>query len=340
LGLTQDVKALLIYRPRLRAARAAAAQVDAELLWQEWQVAGQARQLAVELIAREAERPLLAEAAALLERRDRVTRAALGAGHVTLASAAPAALGYQQARANLQALDQAQLQGRHQLDALLGLGPEVPIPLAESAALAPLDIAAVRAMLPDLAARRPDLLALRFGYRSQDETLRAAILSQFPDLVLGGAGTSDNSAAVAAGPSVTLALPVFDRNQGNIAIARATRAQLRAEYAARLAATAGEAGALLGEIEQLRAQLAVVEADLPQARLAASRASDAFAASLLDERSYVDLITNRFAKEQDVLALRLALLDRQVAIETLIGAGLPGVAESGLGDPGIAGAAR
>ncbi|MDE2301949.1 MAG: TolC family protein, partial [Sphingomonadales bacterium] len=47
LGLTQDVKALLIYRPRLRAARAAAAQVDAELLWQEWQVAGQARQLAV-----------------------------------------------------------------------------------------------------------------------------------------------------------------------------------------------------------------------------------------------------------------------------------------------------
>jgi outer membrane protein TolC len=339
-GLAQDVKSLLVYRPRRRAARDSAAQVRADLLWQEWQVASQARQLAVDIIERRRERPLLEEAFTLLSRRYQVTQAALAAGNATLVTTAPSALGFQQARANLQALDQAQLQARHRLNALLALAPDVDLPLAASSDVAPLDPAAVRAAIPTLPARRPDLLALRLGYAAQDETFRAAILAQFPDLILGGAGTSDSSQVINAGPNVQLGLPIFDRNQGNVAIARATREQLRAEYAARLAATTGEVGALLSELEQLTAQLAVVRRDLPAARLAARRASAAFGASALDERAYVDLVSNRFAKEQEVLTLQLAILDRTIAIETLVGAGLPQVDTLGLGDPGTAGAAR
>ncbi|WP_375382567.1 TolC family protein [uncultured Sphingomonas sp.] len=343
-GLAQDVKSLLVYKPRRRAARDSAHQVQADLLWQEWQVAGAARQLAVDIIERERSRALLDQAFALLQQRYRVTQAALAAGNATLVTTAPSALGYQQARANLQALDQAQLSARHQLNALLGLVPDAVLPLATTDDVAPLDIAAVRALIPTLPARRPDLLALRLGYAAQDETLRAAILGQFPDLVLGGAASSDNSRVINAGPNVQLGLPVFDRNQGNVAIARASRAQLAAEYAARLGTVVGEVGALLTETEQIRRQLAVVQRDLPAARIAAARASTAFGASALDERAYVDLVTNRFAKEQEVLTLQLALLDRQVAIEALIGAGLPQVDTLGLPDPGPnpgrAGAAR
>lgn len=340
IGLAQDIKALLIYRPRVRAARAAAAQVDADLLWREWQVAGQARQAAVDLIVREQGRPLLDQAFALLEHRHTVTQAALAAGNATLVTVSPSAVGFQAARANLHALDQAQLQTRHRLNAMLGLAPDVVVPLVRTVMVPPLDAATVRAALPGLPARRPDLLALRFGYASQDQNLRAAILAQFPDFFLGGSVTSDSSRVINAGPTASLGVPVFDRNQGNVAAARATRAQLGAEYAARLAATNGEVGALLSEIEQLRAQLAVVERDLPAARLAARRVGAAFGNSLLDERAYVELITNRFAKEQEVLNLRLGLLDRQVAVEALIGAGLPSVDTLALADPGAAGRAR
>ena len=63
-------------------------------------------------------------------------------------------------------------------------------------------------------------------------------------------------------------------------------------------------------------------------------------AAALDERAYVDLITNRFTKEQELATLRLALLDRQVAVSTLLGLGLPGVETLGLVDPGTRGAAR
>jgi outer membrane protein TolC len=92
-----------------------------------------------------------------------------------------------------------------------------------------------------------------------------------------------------------------------------------------LANVTGEVGALLSEAEQLSRQLDVARRELPAAQLAADHASAAFAASLLDERSYVDLITNRYSREQAVLTLETGLLDRQVAILTLTGMGLPTV---------------
>jgi hypothetical protein len=80
---------------------------------------------------------------------------------------------------------------------------------------------------------------------------------------------------------------------------------------------------MLSEAEQLAAQLEIARRDLPAARLAAARASAAFGASNLDERGYVDLVSNRVSKEQEIMTLELALLDRQIAIQTLVGAGLP-----------------
>ena len=48
-GFMQDIGALITYKPDRQAARAGLAQVDAGILWQEWQVASQAEQLAVPL---------------------------------------------------------------------------------------------------------------------------------------------------------------------------------------------------------------------------------------------------------------------------------------------------
>jgi outer membrane protein TolC len=325
IGITQDIKSLIVYSTKVHGAGYLAQQVDADILWQEWQVAGQARQLAVDLIAGENSRPLLDRENQILSRRNAVLQQALAAGNVTLVTAAPTLVALQAARSSLYALDQRQLHLRHQLNALLGLVPSAIVPLSTSISLPPFDPNLIRTQLASLPGRRPDLLALRLGYAAQDAAVHQQILSQFPDLILGAVANSDNSQVINAGPQATLGLPIFDRNQGNIAIARATREQLHAEYSARLAAATGEVGGLLREMEQLSAQLAVVRQDLPAARLAASRAAAAFGASSIDERSYVDLLTNSFTKEQEVMTLELGLFDRQVALQTLLGADLPSV---------------
>jgi outer membrane protein TolC len=321
LGLAQDIKSLITYRARRRAATASSRQVD--LVWQEWQVAGQARQIATDIIIGTRTRPTYVAAYGLLADRNGKLERALAARTVTLLTVAPDRVALQTARTSLNALDQTLLSQRHQLNALLGLTPDAVVPLAAAPDLPSFDPAAISSGLATLQDRRPDLLALRLGYTAADEQLRVAILSQFPDLILGGTVSSDNSRVINGGPNVQVGLPIFDRNQGNVAIARATRAQLHADYAARLAAAIGTVGALLREYEQLAAQLAVARRDLPAARTAAARAQAAFGASNIDERGYVDLVSNRFAKEEEIMTLELALFDRQIAIQTLVGDGLP-----------------
>ncbi|MDK4807523.1 MAG: TolC family protein [Novosphingobium aromaticivorans] len=325
IGLSQDIKSIITYKSRHRAARDSEQQVAADLVWQEWQVAGKARQLATDLIVGARSRPYYVAAHALLIERNAKLEEALAARNTTLTIVAPDRVALQTARTALDSFDQNQLSLKHQLNALLGLRPDAEVPLVAAPDLPAFDPAAIRASLPSLADRRPDLLALRLGYAAADETVRQAILAQFPDFVLGGSIASDNSKVINAGPNATLGLPIFDRNQGNVAIANATRAQLHAEYEARLAATSGEVAAMLSEAEQLSAQLEIARRDLPAARLAAERAAAAFGASNLDERGYVDLVSNRFSKEQEIMTLELALLDRQIAIQTLVGAGLPTV---------------
>ena len=56
--------------------------------------------------------------------------------------------------------------------------------------------------------------------------MRAAVLAQFPRVNIGFSQLRDTTNVVTSGFGVTIDLPVFDRNQGHIAIERATRKQL------------------------------------------------------------------------------------------------------------------
>src|SRR5439155_363291 len=62
-------------------------------------------------------------------------------------------------------------------------------------------------LLDSLDDRRLDLLALKRGYESQDATLRAAILAQFPKLTLGVNRAQDTSDVRTIGVGATLELP-------------------------------------------------------------------------------------------------------------------------------------
>jgi outer membrane protein TolC len=299
--------------------------VDADILWREWQVAGQARLLAVDLIEGARNLALLTQARDLFAQRVQRVQAAVAAGDLTLADAAPFIAAEQAARTQINDLENTLLSQRHQLNALLGLDPDVPLRLAPTVDLAPFEAAAIERDLPGLADRRPDLVALKLGYGAQDAKLRAALLAQFPALTLGVTSGGDNAGVRNGGPTASVGLPIFDRNQGGVAIEQATRVQLREEYAARLAAAGGEVQARLREIATLQRQLDEVRRDLPAAEQAAARAEAALRTRDIDQRAYVDLVSVRLAKASQMVTLEQGLLRQQVAIATLTGAGLPSV---------------
>jgi outer membrane protein TolC len=328
-GISEDIRALITLSSRRRTASADAGQVNAQILWQEWQVIGQARLVAVDLIEGQRSLTLLERNRELLAARYEKSRRAVAAGDETLAVSAPDLAALQTTTTQISDLQRQQLARRHQLNALLGLSPEVSVTLNPTPDLPAWNADLAMSALPSLADRRPDLVALRLGYRAQNEKLRTAVLSQFPNLTLGVTGGSDNANVRNFGPQVSLELPIFNQNQGNIAIEKATRQLLHDEYAARLTAANGQVRAMVAEIGLLSRQLETVRRDLALTRRAAEQADAAFKAGNLDERAYVDFVSARLTKEQEIVTIEQSLLEQQVAIATLIGAGMPPIAVPG-----------
>lgn len=323
LGLNYDIGALLSRSSNRSAAQNEAQKTDLNLLWQEWQVVSQARLLFVKLSQAERLMTLLQQNRALFADRYRRTRTALDRGLLAIDAVTPNLTALQDVNKQINDLERQTNQNRHDLNALLGLAPEVEVPLRGAATLPALDEAAVNAALPDLARRRPDLIALEAGYRAQDQRYRGAILAQFPALNVGLTRARDSSNVYSTGIGITLSLPVFNRNRGNIAIERATRQKLRDEYRLRLNKSVDEIHRILDEQRINARQLAEVTHGIDDLTLASKRAESALQANNLDALAFAGLQANLLAKEIEQVNLQQAMLEQQVALQTLVGGAVP-----------------
>ncbi|HVS77704.1 MAG TPA: TolC family protein, partial [Steroidobacteraceae bacterium] len=320
-SLTEDVKAILTYHTRRKSARLQLEQVNADLLWQEWQVAQQARILALDLYWGGLSLSLAQREQQLLDREVREVRAATQSGALDLTALAPLLAAKAGADQTVASLNLSQLQGWQQLDALLGLQPQVRFAIAPPK-IAPLpgDLKALIAQLPQ---RRPDLVALQLGYRSADESVRSAIIGQFPALMAGYQWGQDTSNVRSGGPAASFDLPIFDRNQGQVAQARATRLQLHEQYAARLDAADGAARGLVSQIRRLTsdAQQAERAADAAEAQSKAAR--QAYAQDTLDQRSLADFETTALQRRIEAMTLERSLGEARITLTVDLGLGLP-----------------
>jgi outer membrane protein TolC len=324
-ALGEDVRGLVTLSARRDGARAVELQVDAEILWQEWRTAAEARLLFVQIVEGDRMLALQRQSAALFADRNRRLQAALARGDASLATTAPELAALQTVRAQVDVSRRTQLARRHQLNALLGREPNGPLPLAGSAAVAEPDLARIDQLASEISLRRPDLVALRLGYRAQEARTRLAVLMQFPLFNLGVAGGSDNSNVRNLGPQISASLPVFDGNRGDVAVQRATRIQLRAEYQARLDGAYGQLRAAVSELKADEAALAAVTADLPGARRVEAQGRRALDAGAIDELAYADLAGGAVAKASEAASLEEAVFEQRLVIDAISGEGLPAI---------------
>jgi len=322
-SISQDIASLITLRPRREAAKANADEVDASLLWEQWQTLGKARLLVIDLVEGERQIALQSRAMEAQARRESRIVGAVQAGNVERVAVASDLAAAADARAALNDLQRRQLDQRQQLNALLGLKPNAVVPLASSLPPANMDAAAIRLQFDSVSRRRPDLVALQLGYHAQEAQLRAAVLAQFPPLTLGYDASQDNSRVRNGGPAVNFALPIFDHNQHNVAIAHATREQLRQEYTVRLATARDEVDALLTQYGQLDAQRQALVAATDDAVRAASQADQAATAGLIDLRNVTDLRVAAINRQLAELVIAKSMLEQQAALELLVGRGMP-----------------
>lgn len=318
-GLTQALEALVTRGAAVAGARAHARQVNLDILWQEWQVAQRARQLFIQARSQSRLVSVLRTQARLSAEHYRRDERALAQGNVTLSAVSADLVVLTDADTRLRKLQRDRNVTWHQLDALLGLEPGVEPKLRGEPDLRPFTVGEFERAIRHLPQRRPDLLALRAGYRSQEQAVREAILAQFPALSVGLNGGEDTGAVHSFGFGVTISLPIFNRNRGRIAIQRATRAALRQAYQARLDQAVNHAHELYEATRIMRRQLARLEARLPVLERTTRAARRAFAQGNMSAGTYISLRSSLLAKRAEAIRLEASLESTQAGLETLLG---------------------
>lgn len=320
-SLTEDVKSILTYHTRVKSARFQSRQVNADLLWQEWQVAQKARLLALDLYYGGQALALSRRELQLLAREVREVQRAVAAGNLDFTALAPLLTAKAAAEQAVASIGLAQLQNWQALDALLGLDPQVRFAIAVPSLRAlPTDLTPLLTGLP---ARRPDLVALQLGYHSADEDVRTAIIGQFPAFTLGGQWGQDTTNVRSAGPAATFDLPVFDRNQGQVAQMRATRLLLHEQYQSRLDDAFGSINGLNAQIRRLTEDVRSASTAAAAAEKISRSAQNAYAQGNMDQRSLADFETTALDRRVEALGLERSLGETEITLTVELGLGLP-----------------
>ena len=323
LGLDWEITSLISRGAKIDAARAASDQVGLDIAWKEWQVAQAARQAVYDVVALRAKQ---ADAEQLADRLGRIADnadAALRRHDLTAndASAANAAAG--EARVSLAGIRRDLHDAELALNQAIGASASTDVAIGDNVSLPDkLDVADAGVFLANLETRRIDLVALRRGYDSQESSLRAAVLSQFPKISLGISQTRDTGDFLTIGPSFAIDLPFFDRNQGNIAIERATRQELFDEYITRVFEARSDVARAVAMIHSLNEVIAAQSAQVASLRELVAANEKAMNGGNLDVATFYGAAVSLSQKQSDLTTLKQDLIHAWISLELATGASL------------------
>jgi outer membrane protein TolC len=165
--------------------------------------------------------------------------------------------------------------------------------------------------------------ALQAGYHSQEEKFRGSVLAQFPALNVGITRARDTSGLYTRGFGVSLSLPIFNANRGNIAIEKATRKKLFDEYQDRLNSAYSEIDTALANLSLLQDQFQRTQKGVAEFDVVARHAESAYRVGNLTAPDYIRLKTVLLDKQTEAINLQEALMEQHIALETLLGPDLP-----------------
>jgi cobalt-zinc-cadmium efflux system outer membrane protein len=319
-SVSLDLLAARVVRPTQRQAeKAAAQQLRGDISWQEWTTAGQARLLAVRLVYQVRARELAHQAVVQAERALKRALTIAGTGDLAADDIEVRRIAAADARDRALTADRDADATGLDLNQTLGLKPDEKLSLADVPPLRAWQHVSADQLFVAARARRLDLTALAQGYSSQEAALHRAVLGQYPRLGITINRASDTSNVHTLGPAVSFDLPLWNRNRGAIAVAKADRSRLRAEFAARLHQTRADIAALVASLDRDEQARTTLAGQLPEiervanAFEAASRRHDVIQTTAEAARS------TALDKQMALLALEQACAEQRIALALAVG---------------------
>ena len=317
--LDWDIRALITRNARVSGAKAHQGSVNLSVAWQEWQAAEAARLDWIRAFYLKKKVRLLEKSAGEFKKNLEIVTKAVKVGSQTAMDLAAAKTSYQKARLRLTRAREEYDQARITLNRTMGFPPSRIIPLQAISIPQAWFKPDVASLLKNLEDRRLDLVALKLGYKSQEEAVRAAVLSQFPRIGIGIVHARDTGNVITTGPTLTLELPFFNRHQGQIAIARAARKKLFDEYIARLYDARVKIVSLSKQIDATVSRIREIQKAIHSQRALLSVYRRALKSGNMEILTFYHAKTEGLALEQALLAQEQTLTGLRVALETASG---------------------
>jgi outer membrane protein, heavy metal efflux system len=320
LGLSWDVTPLISRASRINEARANKEAIELDIAWQEWQVAQTARDAVYQLVSLKSRIALAEQVSQRMAQNMALIQKAVASGSMTAANLNSAQSANSQANENLLDLEKQAEEELLKLRRLMGLPADAQINLSKDIDLpSQIELTSGATLIEGLEQRRLDLLALHRGYDSQEEAVRAAIMEQFPKIVIGPTISRDTDDVKTIGFGLSVELPIFNRNQGKIAREQATRQRLFDEYVNRVFEARSDIELLLSGIRFINEQIAAAQA----AETDLGRLADSYGAALTDGRTdaltYYKIWNDLISAQMNVFVLKGRLSQALVALELATG---------------------
>lgn len=305
-----DLSRLRTARVTRESAAAGKRKLRLDLAWAEWQTSGAARLQGVRIVALGAQLRLAQQSAASAQNAYDISHRAALRGDLAEAEVDARRQAMLDASAKLRTVEKDLQTARLELNKLLGIAPGTTIILAPPDPLVQPPTASV--LVDQALVRRLDLQGLRAGYAASEADVHKAVLEQFPNLSLTIAAARDTAANYTIGPGIGFSLPLWNRNRGAIFTVQATRANLQAEYDARLFMTRAEINAAIAGLAIVARQRAELLAQMPGSE--AFAAKSARAAQRGDLSRVVAATARQAVRDRELALLQL---DQQAAEQTI-----------------------
>jgi len=323
LGGSWDVTQLLTLLPKLASARANTRAIALDVAWVEWQTAQSARLSALRVIGLTAQLKAAREGDDALRENVGLLRKAADAHEKTVLDLAAAEATSRDARAAELAIEKSLETERIALNRAMGFPPEARPPIEGDSLPTDVSVPSYEALIGGLETSRLDLLGLKAGYISEDEALRAAIIAQVPRINLGFNRATDTSNVQTMGFGISVDIPIFDRNQGNIATERATRQKLFDEYTDRVFQARADVATSLANIRWLNRQIVESRKSISSLEQLVKTAGVALDQHNGDAISFFQTRYDLILKRVELQQFKVQLAEAVVGLEIAAGRYLP-----------------
>ncbi|NOY75390.1 MAG: TolC family protein [Kiritimatiellaeota bacterium] len=264
-GLSWDIRSLVSIWPKIKSKRENRDSIELDVAWREFQVAQSARIAVFRAVTLRRQLETLGVWQDELKEKIKLVANAIDKGVATLLDLSSTKNTYNDVEAAYLAKKKEVAIQFLSLKRILGLSPDYPLTLEADIRLPnEFNPAPLKSYMKEITKRRLDILAMRHGYESQEEAVMVAILEQIPRVNIGLNHARDSGNLYTLGLGVSVDVPIFDRNQGHIAIERAVREKLYKEYMFRLYTARADIARIVTMIQNDDKQIAQLAATIPE----------------------------------------------------------------------------